>query len=234
MYIMIYIDISHPVPPILMGLKVNKSTLDEKNVTIEEVANLLGLTEKYVIGYDVNLSEVKEPHYHIHFSYYGTLVSIQKFKQRKLKDYGKSTKLYQAKDKKESNPYTWYGYAVKENLIFMSADLNKTALDIESHTQYEFKKAKLKYGKKLQDKKDKKLSTEEKVFAELEEVTKHKTYFVTLMSKMCEIYLKKHKQMLSIQRLEYLTYKYLLLTERLTYEQYVSFKFDNIKENFCI
>lgn len=231
---MIYVDITHPEPPILMGLKVNKSTLVEKKVTIEEVANLLGLTDHYVIGYDENMSETQQPHYHIHFSYYGKFEAIKKFKQRKMKDYGTSTKLYQAKDKKESNPYSWYGYAVKENLIFMSPDLNKTALDIESHTMYEFKKAQLKYGKKLQDKKDKKLSTEQQVFLDLQEFTKQKTWFLDLMSKLAEIYLTKHNQMLSIQRIEYLAYKFLLLTERISYNSYVQRKFENIKDNFSI
>jgi len=229
---MIYVDITHPEPPILMGLKVNKSTLDDKKVTIEEVANLLHLTDHYVIGFDNSLSETQQPHYHIHFSYYGKLDAIQKLKQRKLKDYGKTTKLYQAKDKKDSNPYTWYGYAVKENQIFMSEDLNKTALDIEAHTQYHFKKAQLNYGKKIQDKKDKKLSTEDKVFAQLDEYTKERRTFRDLMSKLASIYLKEFKQMLSIQRIEYLAWKYLLVNDRISFETYVERKIDNIKDNF--
>ena len=46
---MVYLDITEIEPPLLMGLKVNESTLVEKSVTIEEVANLLNLTENYVI-----------------------------------------------------------------------------------------------------------------------------------------------------------------------------------------
>jgi len=231
---MIYIDITNIEPALLMGLKVNKSTLDEKKVTIEEVANLLNLTEKYVIGLDESLSETQQPHYHIHFSYHGKLDAIQKLKQRKLKAYGKTCKLYQAKDKKESNPYTWYGYAVKENEIFVSEDLNKSALDIEAHTQYHFKKAQLNYGKKIQDKKDKKLSTEEKVFAQLDEYTKERVMFRDLMSKLASIYLKEYKQMLSIQRIEYLAWKYLLVNERVSFDKYITFKIENNKENFNI
>lgn len=217
-----------------MGLKINKSTLEEKKVTIEEVANLLLLTEKYVIGYDVNLSDTQQPHYHIHFTYYGKIDAIQKLKQRKLKDYGKTTKLYQAKDKEDSNPYSWYGYAIKENKIYASPDLDESMLNIESHTMYEFKKSQLKHGKKIEDKKLKKISTEEKVFLKLDEETKQRISFEDLMSKTLEIYLAEHKQMLSIQRIEYLTYKYLLIRGKIPYKTYVSNKYHNIKDNFNV
>lgn len=217
-----------------MGLKINKSTLEEKNVTIEEVANLLLLTEKYVIGYDVNLSETQQPHYHIHFTYHGNLEAIQKLKQRKLKEYGKTTKLYQAKDKKDSNPYSWYGYAVKENMIFASSDIDKGMLDIEAHTQYEFKKSQINYGKKIEEKKIKKISTEEKVFLKLDEVTKQRISFEDLMSETLKIYLTEHKQMLSIQRVEYLTYKYLLIRGKIQHITYINNKYHNIKDNFNI
>ena len=81
---MLYVDITEATKPLLMGLKVNQSTLVEKNVTIEEVANLLNLTEKYVIGLDKDLSDTQQPHYHIHFRYNGKLDAIQKLKQRNL------------------------------------------------------------------------------------------------------------------------------------------------------
>jgi len=228
---MVYLDITEMEPPLLMGLKVNESTLVEKSVTIEEVANLLNLTEKYVIGYDVSLSETQQPHYHIHFRYHGKLDAIQKLKQRKLKDYGKTTKLYQAKDKKESNPYTWYGYAIKENMKYASPDLDAEQLKLEQHTQREFKKSQLKYGAKQQEKKVVKKTYEEKLFEQTDRVYMKGYSFLDTAKHISRISLEELETFLTISRVEYYTWKYLLLRKHITHYQYLeSFqhKYNNI------
>lgn len=115
---MIYVDLTEIKKPLYLGLKVNVATLQEKTVTIDDVAKFLLLTDNYVIGLDSEYSQKSLPHYHIHFRYDGNYDAIQKLKTRKLKDYGKTTKLYKAKDIPDSDPYAWYGYAVKEKIIF--------------------------------------------------------------------------------------------------------------------
>lgn len=218
---MVYIDITELETPLLMGLKVNESTLVEKNVTIEEVANLLNLTEKYVIGYDVSLSETQKPHYHIHFRYNGKLDAIQKLKQRKLKDYGKTTKLYQAKDKKESNPYSWYGYAIKENLKYASPDLDSEQLKIEQHIQREYKKSQIKYGQKCEEKKKVKQTYEQKLFEETDRIYVTGFSFKDTAKHLSRISLDKLETFLTISRVEYYTWKYLLLRKHITHDIYV-------------
>lgn len=216
-----HLDITEVSPSILMGLKVNESTLVEKKVTIEEVANLLGLTENYVIGYDVSLSESQQPHYHIHFRYYGKLEAIQKHKQRKLKDYGKSTKLYQAKDKEESNPYTWFGYAIKENKVFTSPDLDSHQLDLQQHTQREYKKSQLKQGKKIEDKKKVKRTFEEKLFEQTDKFYIKGYGFIDTAKHISRISLDELENFLTISRVEYYTWKYLLTRKHITHLQYL-------------
>ena len=222
--------------PLLMGLKVNKETLVAKNKSITDVANIMRLTEKFVIGYDESLSLKSKPHYHIHFLYDGTLGAIQKFKQRNLKDWGTSTKLYEAKDKKDSDPYAWYGYAVKENEIYVSPDIDKIALDINAHTQHAFKRSKMEYGNKIEVKKVNKQTTEDKIFIDLDEYIKEKgrTTLREIMARMAKTSLEEFKSMLSIQRLEYLGYKYLLLRKKLQYSEYVNRKLDNDKSELTI
>jgi len=229
---MIYVDLTEIPKPILVGLKVNKETLDSKGKSIQDVANLMRLTEKFVIGYDETMSLKSRPHYHIHWLHEGTFGALQKFKQRNLKDWGTSTKLYQAKDKKESDPYCWYGYAVKENEIYVSSDIDKIALDINAHTQHAFKRSKLDYGNKIEIKKDKKQTTEEKLFVDLDVYLNEngRTSSREIMARMAKTSLEAYDQMLSIQRLEYLMYKYLLKRKKIQYSLYVGNKIDNIKE----
>lgn len=233
---MIYVNLTEIPKPLLMGLKVNKETLVAKNKSINDVANIMRLSEKFVIGYDENLSLKSKPHYHIHFMYEGSLGAIQKFKQRNLKDWGTSTKLYEAKDKKESDPYCWYGYAVKENLIYASQDIDMVALNINAHTQHAFKRSKLEYGNKVETKKVVKSTTEDKIYLDLDGYIKEngRTSFREIMARMAKTSLEEFKQMLSIQRLEYLMYKYLLLRKKIHYSQYINIKLDNDKSEHFI
>lgn len=230
---MVYLDITEISPPLLMGLKINDSTLVEKKVTIEEVANLLNLTEKYVIGHDVSLSESQQPHHHIHFRYNGKLDAIQKLKQRKLKDFGKTTKLYQAKDKTESNPYSWYGYAVKENLIFASPDLDTRLLEIESNIQREFKKSQLKYGKKIEAKKEVKKTYEQKLFELTEKSHYPRKSFMDTAECISRISLDELEKFLTISRVEYYTWKFLLTKKHITHLQYLE-SFQHKYNNYII
>jgi len=229
---MIYVNLTEIPKPILVGLKVNKETLDSKGKSINDVANIMRLTEKFVIGYDETLSLKSRPHYHIHWLYEGKFETLQKFKQRNLKDWGTSTKLYQAKDKEESDPYCWYGYAVKENEIYVSPDIDKVALDINAHTQHAFKRSKLDYGNKIEIKKGKKQTTEEKLFIDLDEYIKEsgRTSSVDVMARIAKTSLEEYDQMLSIQRLRYLMYKYLLKRKLIQYSLYVSNENQNIKD----
>lgn len=220
----------------LLGLKVNVATLQEKKVSIEEVAKLLWITEKYVIGLDEHVSIKSVPHYHIHFEYEGNYDAIQKLKCRKLKDYGKSTKLYQAKDKKDSDPYAWYGYAVKEKLIAKSEDIDESMLAINAHTQLEFKKSKVSYGEKIEVKKTEKVNFEESLFDQivylksegLEEPKRFNDY-ATLISK---ISWELHKRILLPNRVEYYTWKYLLTHNVVSHFIYVREKVKDYNINY--
>lgn len=217
--------------PLLMGLKVNKETLVLKNKSIQEVANLMHLTEKFVIGYDETLSLTAKPHYHIHFMYDGTLAAIQKFKQRNLKEWGTSTKLYQAKDKKESDPYCWYGYAVKENLIYASSDIDEQALKVHAHTQHAFKKSQLEYGSKKEKKKDEKKTYEQKLFEKCDIFYFDKQGFFETAKHISRISLEELDSFLTISRVEYYTWKYLLTRKHITHSQYLEshqYKFNNL------
>ena len=218
------LSVSEMPQRILLGLKINVSTLEEKKVTIEEVRNLLHITDHYVIGLDTSLSVKQVPHYHLHFSYLGNYDAIQKLKCRKLKDFGKSTKLYQAKDKKESDPYCWYGYAVKEQLISKSADVDETPLKIHAHTQFEYRKSQIRYGAKIETKKVEKVTFEESLFDEIVylksqgEEPKRFTDYATLLSKAA---FRLHKKILLPNRIEYYTWKYLLTHNIVSHYVYV-------------
>lgn len=208
---------------ILLGLKVNVSTLTEKKVTIDDVRNMLNIDDHYVIGLDTEgIKGV--PHYHIHFQYLGKYDAIQKLKCRKLKEYGKSTKLYQAKDKKDSDPYCWYGYAVKEKTISVSSDVDSTPLKIHAHTQNEYKKSQRKYGEKIETKKTEKVTFEESIFDEIvylktqEENPTRFEHYATMVSKIAW---RLHKRILLPNRIEYYTWKYLLTHNIVTHCVYV-------------
>ena len=123
---------------VLMGVKIDLSVLDENGKTIQDVVNMLGLTVHYVIGKDQFHEGALEvpPHYHIHFSFNGEPENVQ----TRLKDLGTSTKCYQANHEFISDPHHWYAYAVKENELFVSDDIDKAALDIQSIIQREFRR----------------------------------------------------------------------------------------------
>lgn len=151
------------------GIKVNQEVLDIKQKTIHEVVELLGIKDSYVIGRDEELSATAKPHYHIHFRDERTLDALQKYKQRVMPEWGRTTKLYPPKDRVD-NIMCWYGYATKENEVFVSPEIDKEQLRLEQHTQAEFKKSQLNYGKQKQEKKDAKKDLETSIFSQLDDI----------------------------------------------------------------
>lgn len=229
---MIYIDLTEIPKRVLLGFKVNVSTLEAKNVTIEEVRNLLEITEHYVIGLDTMYSINEVPHYHIHFYSDRSFLAMQQVKKRKLKGYGTSTKIYNPKkDVKVSDPYCWYGYAVKEQFISKSLDVDEIQMNINAHTQLEFKKSKLKYGKKMEDKKEVKKTYEQKLFELTDKFYLKGSQFIDTAKHISRISMEELESFLTISRVEYYTWKYLLTRKHITHLQYLeSFqhKYNNI------
>ena len=152
-------------PRMLYGLKINEHTLTEKEVSIEDIIDLLGITEcTYVVGFDTKLSESAKPHYHIHWSDTRSLEALRKHKGRVMKAYGKDCKLYPAKKIEGSDFYVWYGYAVKEEIKITSHDIDMTRLKIEAEVQAKIKKDKLRYEDKKEFKKAQQQCFEDKLF----------------------------------------------------------------------
>lgn len=152
------------IPPNLFGLKVNKSVLAEKGLTIYDVRDMLKIEKFYVIGFDSQFMKKDEEHYHIHFADKRSLEAMRKHKQKCMPNWGKSTKLYQAKEKANSNPYSWFGYAVKELDFYHSPDLDEKLLYNESIVQLAFKKSKLDWITKKEDAREEKKELKDKVF----------------------------------------------------------------------
>lgn len=155
------------IPPNLFGLKVNKSVLAEKGLTIYDVRDMLKIEKFYVIGFDSQFMKKDEEHYHIHFADKRNLEAMRKHKQKCMPNWGKSTKLYQAKEKANSNPYSWFGYAVKELDFYHSPDLDETLLHNESIVQLAFKKSKLEWITKKEEAREEKKELKEKVFEDI-------------------------------------------------------------------
>ena len=218
---MIYINLIEIDKPksTLCGLKVNQEVLVSKGKTIQDVANLLCLTERYVIGFDETMSLEGKPHYHIHYTYDGSFEAAQKFKQRHLKAWGHSTKLYSAKDKENSDPYCWYGYAIKENTIFASPDLDQEALKTNAHTMKAFKKSQLEYGKKKEIKKVEKKTYEQKLIERCDTFYLDKMGFFETAKHISRISLDELESFLTISRVEYYTWKYLLTRKHIRHIQ---------------
>lgn len=151
------------------GLKVNQDVLDLKKKTIQDVIELLGLKDSYVIGRDEALSANGRAHYHIHFKDDRTLDALQKYKQRVMPEWGRSTKLYPPKDRVD-NIICWYGYAIKEKVVYISPEIDKHQLELEQHTQAEFKKSQLNFGKQKQEKKEQKKDLETSIFSQLDDL----------------------------------------------------------------
>ena len=163
------------------GLKINEEVLIVKDKTILEVIVLLGIEDgEYVIGRDEALSADTKPHYHIHFKDERTLDALQKHKQRVMPEWGRTTKLYPPKDRVD-NIMCWYGYAVKEQLIFASDTVDKVILAQEAHTQAAYKQSQLNYGKQQEEKKVARQDLQTLIFTQLDNIPlKHEFYEVAV------------------------------------------------------
>jgi len=239
---------------IRMGLKVNKSTLEEKKTTIKEILKLLNITRDYTVGLDEKVSKKQIPHYHIHFNYYGKYDAIQKLKSRKMKGWGTSTKLYKAKAKHGSDLYAWYGYSCKESIIEVSPEIEMEKLKENAHTQKAFWESKQKYGEKIETKKALVVSNEEKLFQFLDlnalafKVSPNACYTGTTnirqeahdrkseLSRVLATTLKWHMEtfnkLTTYQRCEHLAYKWLLTRKKMTYEEFIERKQGNFYHEF--
>jgi len=218
-------------PKMLYGLKINEHTLEEKSQTIENIIDLLGIQScTYVVGYDTKLSESAKPHYHFHWTDTRSLEALRKHKGRVMKAYGKDCKLYPAKKVEGSDFYVWYGYAVKEELILASHDIDKDRLAVEAAVQAKIKKDKLKYEDKKEFKKAQQQSFEDKLFALIDEqYLDHqgpdRGSWVWWADKVFSFALYNLERHLTKTPLEIYTWKYLLKRKIFKTENYIAWCF---------
>lgn len=239
---------------IRMGLKVNKSTMEEKKTTIPELLKLMNITRDYAVGLDEKVSKKQIPHYHIHFTYYGTHSAITKYKARKMPKWGVSTKLYKAKAKHGSDLYAWYGYAVKENIIEVSPEIEMEKLKQNAHTQKAFWESKQKYGEKIEMKKNTAVSNEEKLFQFLDlnalvfkispnacytgttnitqEARDRKSELSKVLASILQWHMETFNKLTTYQRCEHLACKWLLTRKHMTYAEYIERKQGNFYHEF--
>jgi len=190
------------------GLKINEDTLTAKNKTILEVIELLGLKE-FVIGRDASLSANQQPHYHIHFRDDRTLDALQKYKQRVMPEWGRTTKLYPPKDRVD-NIMCWYGYACKEQLIFASDTIDKVILSQEAHTQRAFKQSQLNYGKQQEEKKTVKKDLETTIFNLIDDLQLISHPFLVVAEWVDKFFFQETKRCASRSQIENYTWTYVI------------------------
>ena len=237
-----------------MGLKVNKSTVEEKKTTIQEILKLMNITRDYAVGLDEKVSKKQIPHYHIHFTYYGTHSALTKYKQRKMPKWGASTKLYKAKDKHGSDLYAWYGYACKESIIEVSPEIEMEKLKENAHTQKAFWESKQKYGEKIEAKKALVVSNEEKLFQFLDlnalafkiapnacytgttnirsEARQRKSELTKVLAWILKWHMETFNKLTTYQRCEHLAYKWLITRQHMGYDELIERKQGNFFVEF--
>lgn len=197
------------------GIKINKCVLEEKQWTIENVAQCLGLEGKeYVIGLDVYMSRDKVPHYHIHWVDTRSYEALRSVKKRAMEGWGYTTKIYQAKKMPDGNKYCWFAYAIKENELYVSPLISdRVQLDKHIHTQRIVKQSQLNYLANQDDKKAKAATLEEKCFAAVKEYLNKNDIEPCLQSVAVQMHrtyrLETGNPMTKNQLLHY-SYKYLL------------------------
>lgn len=219
----------------MYGIKINEKNLG--TMTIYDVVQKMKINENYVIGYDKELSEKEIPHYHIHFLDTRSFVALQSHKKRALKDLQNDDKIYQAKDKTESDVNCWYGYAVKEKIIHISEKLDRDAIIQQAMKQASIKKDKIKYQEKKTKQRENKKTTEEELYKYLEsEITvrqNQRFLFYSLLGMVVKYFLEKEDKLVMMYRAEQVALKFLLKTGRLHPEKYVelSSKFRDFEIN---
>lgn len=213
------------------GLKVNQEVLDIKQKTIHDVVELLQIKDSYVIGRDEELSATAKPHYHIHFRDERTLDALQKYKQRVMPEWGRTTKLYPPKDRVD-NIMCWYGYATKEQEVFVSPEIDKEQLRLEQHTQAEFKKSQLNFGKQKQEKKEAKKDLETSIYNELDDLPIEKDFRSVALHVI--IAFRKITEHLPIKtQFERITWKYLIDRKYATEQDYLLWNYGHKADVFA-
>jgi hypothetical protein len=216
--------------PKLYGLKVPVQDLEFHKTSIENIYThpLLALNT-FTVGLDTELSKEQKPHYHIHWYDTRELECLRKIKQKIMPKWGHSTKLYPPKKKRKvdlkSDPLAWLGYAVKETHVFASEDIDLVLLGQHAHTQREFKRAKINWGEKKQEKKDEAKTLEEKLFAAVVIPTTFMpddSYSISRMFiEMSRTYFEQTGDPCPPRSLERYTYKYLFSKKLITHDCYV-------------
>jgi len=192
------------------GLKVNLSMLQEKDWTIQQVVEALKITQcEHVIGYDHQLAQEQHPHYHIHWTDTRSLDALQKAKQKAMPKWGRTTKLYAAKDIPEGDVYCWYGYAVKEQQIYKSDSIDQVLLDQHAHTQAAVKRSRLNWEADQAIKKEKEKSLEEEIFETVKIDPQNSNVFRHIGVQIMETYLTLTDKYPRKSTVENLTLKYL-------------------------
>lgn len=212
------------------GLKINVSVLEDKQWTIENVTEALGIDKKeHVIGLDTQLSQKIVPHYHVHWIDTRSLAALRQVKKRAMK-WGHSTKLYTAKKKEHDEKYAWYGYALKEKEIYCSPELDRIELDKHIHTQAEFKKSKLRWALKQEEKEQEKKNLEDRVFENVKKyLNDHpgiERNFKNIAVQIARIYYVETKEPIRKNNLQHMTYKYLISQNIWSIEDYVTALFN--------
>jgi len=208
----------------LYGLKINEDTLAIKNVKIEDIPELLGITELFVIGYDTQLSKTQQAHYHLHWYDTRLLPAVQKAKQRAMPNWGHTTKLYPAKIKneEEADPYAWFGYACKEKIYFKSPDIDLQKLEMHAHTQYEFKKSQIKYVEQKKEKVESKNTFEDELFTFLDDHPVGLKRFTEVATAITRYIFQTHGKWITKTPLEMHTWKWCVSRGHFTFEMYTA------------
>lgn len=202
-------DFSQEKQKSYFGLKVNLAILTEKDWKIEDVVSALAIDKlEHVIGYDHQLAEKQQPHYHIHWTDTRSLEALQKAKQKAMPQWGRTTKLYAAKDL-HGDVYCWYGYAVKEQQIFKSEALDQVLINQHAHTQAVIKRSRLNYAKDQATKKDEKRTLEEQIFDRVK-INPIEPTFGRIALEICREYLNITGEPIRKSSLEHMTIKFLL------------------------
>lgn len=224
-------DLSQEKQQSYFGLKINVSVLKDKEWTIENVTQVLGINQKeHVIGLDTQLAKEQQPHYHVHWTDSRSLEALQKAKARAMPNWGRTTKLYAAKQKPHGDKYAWYGYAIKEKEVYSSPELDRSELDKNAHTQKEFKKSQLNYAVSQDEKESKKTTLEDKVFETVKKYfNEHPSMqpeFKSVAIQIARIYYVETKEPIRKNNLQHMTYKYLISQNVWSIEDYVTVLFN--------
>jgi len=209
------------------GLKINVSTLHEKEWTIKQVIEALGIDKlEYVIGYDHQLAKEQQPHYHIHWTDSRSLDALQKAKQRALNNWGRTTKLYAAKSIPDGDAYCWYGYACKEKVIETASSIDMEKLNTNAHTQKAFKQSQLNYAANQAEKDLKKQTLEEQVFEKVQKAIQNlDPTFHKIAIEVSRAYMTITDEPIRKSNLEMYTTKYLIKHGIWTHEDLIAYYF---------